>query len=76
LPGAEFLQKNNIRVVIASAAGFPDNEPIDENWAAMLRERGIELFRMDESGAVQILGSPRGYEIEGFLDGKKYSPPR
>ncbi len=76
LPGAEFLQKNNIRVVIASAAEFPDNEPMDENWAAMLLERGIELFRMDESGAVQILGSPSGLEIEGFLDGKKYSPPR
>jgi competence protein ComEC len=76
LPGAEFLQKNNIRVVIASAAGFPDNEPIDENWAAMLRERGIELFRMDESGAVQILASPSGFEIEGFLDGKKYTAPR
>jgi hypothetical protein len=49
---------------------------MDENWAAMLRERGIELFRMDESGAVQILASPSGFEIEGFLDGKKYSPPR
>ncbi|MEN9470165.1 MAG: hypothetical protein RL630_1898 [Verrucomicrobiota bacterium] len=76
LPDAEFLQKNNIRVVIATASGFPDNEPIDENWAAMLRERGIELFRMDESGAVQILASPSGFEIEGFLDAKKYTTPR
>lgn len=76
LPDGEFLKKKGIRAVIASAAGFPDHEPIDENWATMLREHGIELFRMDESGAVQILAGPRGIEMEGFVNGQKYSQPR
>ena len=76
LPEAGFLEKNGIRAVIASAAGFPNHEPIDENWAAMLREHHIELFRMDESGAVQILAGPSGIEVEGFVNGQKYSPMR
>jgi ComEC/Rec2-related protein len=76
LPDAGFFQKNGIRAVIASAAEFPDHEPIDENWATTLRGHGIELFRMDESGAVQILAGPRGIEVEGFVNGQKYSPPR
>ncbi|MFZ9964997.1 MAG: ComEC/Rec2 family competence protein [Terrimicrobiaceae bacterium] len=75
LPDAGFFEKNGVRAVIASAAEFPDHEPIDENWAAMLREHGIALFRMDESGAVQILAGPKGIEAEGFVNGQKYSPP-
>jgi ComEC/Rec2-related protein len=76
LPDASFLKKNGIRVVIASAAGFPSNQSIDENWVEMLRQNGIELFRMDESGAVQILAGPDGFELESFLGDRKYSPPR
>ncbi|MFM8981865.1 MAG: ComEC/Rec2 family competence protein [Spartobacteria bacterium] len=76
LPDIGFLQKLGIRAVIASAAAFPQNEPIDENWAAALHENAIELFRMDETGAVQILAGPHGFELESFLGGRKFSPPR
>ena len=76
LPEPGLLQKLGTRVVIATAAAFPQNEPIDENWATALRDHGIELFRMDESGAVQILAGPNGFELESFLGGRKYSPPR
>jgi hypothetical protein len=31
---------------------------------------------MDDSGAVQILAGPRGIQVEGFVNGQKYSPPR
>jgi len=75
-PEPGLLQKLGTRVVIATAAAFPQNEPIDENWAAALRDHGIELFRMDESGAVQILARRTGFELESFLGGRKYSPPR
>jgi hypothetical protein len=76
LPEPGFLQNLGIRRVIATAAAFPQNEPIDENWAAALRDHGIELFRMDESGAVQILVGPDRLEIESFLERPKVSPPR
>ena len=76
LPEPGFLQNLGIRRVIATAAAFPQNEPIDENWAAALRDRGIELFRMDESGAVQILAWPGRLEIESFLERAKDSPSR
>jgi beta-lactamase superfamily II metal-dependent hydrolase len=75
-PEPGILQKLGIRTVIATAAAFPQNEPIDENWAAALREHGIALFRLDESGAVQILAGPHGFELQSFLGGRKYSPPR
>ena len=76
LPEAGFLQKLGVRTVIASAAAFPQNEPIDENWAAAVRDHGIELFRMDKTGAVQILAGPGRLEIESFLERAKDSPPR
>jgi ComEC/Rec2-related protein len=76
LPEPGFLQNLGIRRVIATAAAFPQNEPIDENWAAALRDRGIELFRMDESGAVEILAGPDRLEIESFLERPQDSPPR
>jgi competence protein ComEC len=76
LPEPGFLQKLGVRRVIATAAAFPQNEPIDENWAASLHDHGIELFRMDESGAVEILAGPGRLEIEKFLERPKVSPPR
>ena len=75
LPDGEFLQKTGVRAVVASAAGFPAHEPIDENWAAMLREKNIALFRMDETGAVEILVRPSGLNMTGFLNGQKFPLP-
>jgi competence protein ComEC len=74
LPDAEFLQKTGIRAVVASAAGFPAQESIDESWASMLREKNIVLFRMDETGAVEILLRPGGYSMTGFLNGQTFEP--
>ena len=76
LPDAEFLEKTGIQAVVASAEEFPEHEPIDENWAAMLREKNIALFRMDETGAVEILIRPEGLTMTGFLNGLKFPLPR
>lgn len=70
LPEAEFLKTSGVRAIIATAAGHPAHEPIDEHWAAMLAEIGIELFRMDKTGAVQIEVQPDGHTLEGFLNGQ------
>jgi len=72
LPEAEFLQKTGARAVVATAASYPSHEPVDEHWAAMLETLGIELFRMDETGAVQIEIGRGDHKIEGFLNGQKH----
>lgn len=76
-PEAEFLKKSRVRAVVATAAGYPSHEPIDRFWAAMLDDIGVELFRMDETGAVQIEIHRDRHSIEGFLNGQKSgSKPR
>ncbi len=67
-PDAAFLSKVNPDIVIATASAFPANEPIDSAWAAALRDLGIELFRQDETGAVQVSIFENGYKAEGFLN--------
>lgn len=69
-PEAEFLEKTGVRAVVASAAGHPAHEPVEEFWAAMLEDLGVELFRMDETGAVQIDIHRDRHTIEGFLNGQ------
>jgi hypothetical protein len=71
LPEASFLRAAGVRTVVATAAPFPTHEPIDKFWAAMLDELGIDLFRMDHTGAVQIEISPRSRSVSGFLNGQK-----
>lgn len=70
LPEAELLKESGVRAIVATAAGYPAHEPMDEHWAAMLEENGIKLFRMDQTGAVQIEIRPDGHSLEGFLNGQ------
>jgi competence protein ComEC len=76
LPDAEFLKKSGVQAVVATASNFPAYEPIDEFWATMLDEIGIELFRMDHTGAVQIEIQRDRHTIEGFLNGQIKTSPR
>jgi len=68
-PEASFLRAINPSLVVATAAGFPSNEPIDEQWASMLESLGIRLFRQDRTGAVGIRLEKESWAAEGFLDG-------
>ncbi len=69
LPEASFLRAVNPSLVVATAAGFPSNEPIDEQWASMVESLGIRLFRQDRTGAVGIRLEKESWSAEGFLDG-------
>ena len=69
LPEASFLRAVNPSLVVATAAGFPSNEPIDERWASMVESLGIRLFRQDRTGAVGIRLEKDSWSAEGFLDG-------
>ncbi len=49
---AEFLDAVRPRLIVASSIDFPARERIPDEWAEMVRARGIQLLRQDESGAV------------------------
>jgi ComEC/Rec2-related protein len=71
-PEASFLRTVNPSLVVATAAGFPSNEPIDEQWASMVESLGIRLFRQDRTGAVGIRLEKESWVAEGFLNGETF----
>lgn len=72
-PEASFLRAVNPSLIIATAAGFPSNEPIDEEWASMVESLGIRLFRQDRTGAAMIGLEKEGFVAKGFLNGETFS---
>lgn len=70
---AEFLTAAAPRVVVASAADFPENEILPPAFAALLQERGITLFRQDHTGAVTIRIFSTHWEVSAFLGGQHYA---
>jgi len=72
-PEASFLRAVNPSLVVATAAGFPSNEPIDEQWASMVEGLGIHLFRQDRTGAAMIRLEKEGFVATGFLNGETFS---
>jgi beta-lactamase superfamily II metal-dependent hydrolase len=71
-PEASFLRTVNPSLVVATAAGFPSNEPIDEQWASMVESLGIRLFRQDRTGAVRIRLEKESSAAEGFLNAETF----
>jgi beta-lactamase superfamily II metal-dependent hydrolase len=71
-PEASFLRIVNPSLVVATAAGFPSNEPIDEQWGSMVESLGIHLFRQDCTGAVRIRVEKESWVAEGFLNGETF----
>ncbi len=51
---AEFLDAVRPRLIVASSIDFPARERIPDDWAEMVRARGIQLLRQDETGAVTL----------------------
>jgi ComEC/Rec2-related protein len=72
-PEASFLRAVNPSLIVAAAAGFPSNQPIDEEWASMVQNLGIHLFRQDRTGAAMICLDKQGYAAKGFLNGENFS---
>ncbi len=71
-PEASFFRAVKPSLVVATAAGFPSNEPIDEQWASMVESLGISLFRQDRTGAVRIRLEKESWAAEGFLNGETF----
>lgn len=72
-PEASFLRVVNPSLIVATAADFPSNEPIDEEWASMVGNLGIRLFRQDRTGAATIHLKRGGFVGEGFLNKEIFS---
>jgi len=72
-PEASFLRAVNPSLVIATAATFPSNEILDEEWASMVGNLGIHLFRQDRTGAATIHLKREGFAAEGFLNKETFS---
>jgi ComEC/Rec2-related protein len=65
-----FLDAVRPRLIIASSRDFPDHERISDAWAEELQERGIKLFRQDETGAVTLRFHHDSWEAQSYFTGE------
>ncbi|MGH8094680.1 MAG: ComEC/Rec2 family competence protein [Chthoniobacterales bacterium] len=64
----DFLEAVDPQLIIATSVEFPARERIPDQWAAMVRARGIRLFRQDETGAVRLEFFRDQWRATGFLN--------
>ncbi len=69
---AEFIDAVHPRIIIATSRDFPNSERITEEWAELVRARGIKLFRQDESGAVELKFLQSGWVARSYLTGETF----
>jgi beta-lactamase superfamily II metal-dependent hydrolase len=50
----EFLNAVRPRLIVATSRDFPARERIPDAWARLVQDRGITLYRQDETGAVDL----------------------
>ena len=64
---AKFLEAVQPKLIIATSRDFPAQERILDDWARQVEERGITLFRQDETGAVNLEFFRDGWQAASFL---------
>lgn len=64
----EFLDAVQPQLIIATSVDFPERERIPDDWAQTVRDRGITLFRQDETGAVRLEFFENEFRASGFVD--------
>jgi competence protein ComEC len=65
---SQFLDAVQPKVIIATSRDFPEHERIPDDWAQMVRDRNIILFRQDETGAVNLKFFQHGWTATGFIN--------
>jgi competence protein ComEC len=68
----EFIDAVHPQAIIATSRNFPNSERITDEWAEMVRARGIKLFRQDESGAVELKFFRAGWVARSYLTGETF----
>src|SRR5437899_3618450 len=67
-----FLDAASPRLIIASSRDFPDHERISDTWAGELQNRGIKLFRQDETGAVTLRFNHDSWQAQSYVTGETF----
>ena len=70
-----FLDAVQPQVIIGTSRDFPENERIKSDWADSVRDRGIMLFRQDETGAVQLKFFRDRWETNCYVTGETFRSP-
>jgi competence protein ComEC len=65
---SQFLDAVQPKVIIATSCDFPEHERIRDDWAQMVRDENIMLFRQDETGAVNLKFFQHGWTATGFIN--------
>ncbi|MCA1657699.1 MAG: ComEC/Rec2 family competence protein [Verrucomicrobiaceae bacterium] len=68
----DFLEAVQPQAIIASAREPAENQRIKEDWAEMLKRRGIKLLRQDKTGAVSVRFFNDHWEAMPFLEGETF----
>ncbi|HST31121.1 MAG TPA: ComEC/Rec2 family competence protein [Chthoniobacterales bacterium] len=68
-----FLDVVQPQLIIATSRDFPQRERISDEWAKLVRTRGIKLFRQDETGAVELkFNQPDGWQARAYATGETF----
>ena len=68
----DFLNAVQPLAIIATAREPAENQRIKEDWAEMLKQRGITLLRQDKTGAVRVRFGDDHWETAPFLKGETF----
>jgi competence protein ComEC len=68
----DFLDAVQPRAIVASAREPAENQRIKEDWAEMVKKRGITLLRQDKTGAVSVRFFEDHWEVFPFLEGETF----
>ena len=69
---APFLDAVQPQAIIATAREPAENQRIKEDWAEMVKQRGIKLLRQDKTGAVSVRFFDDHWEARPFLEGETF----
>ncbi|HEY1583103.1 MAG TPA: ComEC/Rec2 family competence protein [Chthoniobacterales bacterium] len=64
----EFLDAVRPQLIVATSRDFPARERIPDDWAQLVEAHGIQLFRQDKTGAVQLEFFRDHWRAAAFLD--------
>jgi ComEC/Rec2-related protein len=67
-----FLTRVAPQAVICTGLGFGEPPAKLDPWEQAVRALGIEVFRQDRAGAVQVEIRPDGLEARGFVNGQTF----
>ncbi len=68
----EFLDAVRPQAIIATARESAENQRIKEDWAEMVKTRGIKLLRQDKTGAVSVRFFRDHWEATSFLEAETF----